>query len=568
MAEHPEIGLGPIRGRTDWWHPGRPTLRAMCGAVAVALLVGAPVTGLSEHLGVGLPVTPLRAAGPSGANPGGGSPLSEAELSLAQGAGPAGGLPMQCSTSGSSAACSSSPATPSSREKSGTPLTPGVLPVLPANVSPSARYGAALATFANGSAFDVLLFGGADSAGRVYNDTWQFSTLHRTWWNVTSQLTCTSSTCPSARHDAAVGFDQFDGWTFLFGGCSAPSPTWTESTPPCGSTHLLGDTWYYNDPGGGLGHWNAVNSTPSPSPRFAAGMATACYTAFKSCPGPTTAVMLFGGCGVPCPMNDTWEFTRGLTGGSWTNITSALPTSPSARYGFAMAITQGNSTVPSALALVGGCPVWTPNCGDGAGAVNDTWLLFGSQWRWHYTPTNGTISPRYLLGSAAYEGPQSPWLMMVFGGIAGGTVLGNATDWTASGGWWTLNNSASPNVTHGWIWLDHAWPPGGGTPNTYAPGWTGSYPVGPAVPRYDAMLAGPPGSDGVLLFGGSSPTGSSLGDTWWGGGVGGVIFSGPLWPPPVPSAQYGGTVAYDSVDGYDVLFGGCGAQCGTATTWR
>jgi hypothetical protein len=403
---------------------------------------------------------------------------------------------------------------------------------------------------------DVLLFGGANSSGYLFNDTWQFNSVTGVWSNVTSSLNgglgCAKSPCPTPRHDATTTWDSQDGVVILFGGCVIDSPGWTQSVPGCSTSasYLSSQTWTYSDTAGGAGSWTLQSPTTSPSARFAEGLADDPNDGY---------VLLFGGCGTTCPLGDTWTYTLG---GGWAQIT---PTPhPSSRYGMAMSWV---GSANDAVALFGGCTTSLPGCDAGLGAVNDTWTYSTGAWSEQIasascSPIVLCPSPRYYMGQTEYQGPGLPVSLLIYGGAGtGDVVLGNATE--AHGGWWQFSGTT-------FTWSE--WTSFPACCAMYPYVGLGSSPLYPVAPRYDPMMMWT-GTlyDGAMLFGGSSTSGSSLGDTWY-------VCSPPacsaptglLWPPPVPSAQYAGSIVYDGIAGdhYDVLFGGCGPHCGNGTTWE
>lgn len=492
----------------------------------------------------------------------GSTAILSAEKSLSSGAGPAEGIPMVCGEGTSAIHCSSiHTATPP------TPQAAGPVPVLPNDSTPSSRYGSAIALFVNASPansphWDVLLFGGANSSGQLFNDTWQFNAQTHTWWNVTPYLDCTPSSCPSARHDAAATYDSQDNVTLLFGGCSVASPGWTESSPPCGtgSSDLLGDTWSFSASSSGIGYWTKLSPQAHPSSRFAAGMADSCHSITGLAGGcPSGSVLLFGGCGTTCPLGDTWSYSNG----NWVALTPS--THPAARYGIAMEWAEGNSTDSySVVALFGGCQSASAGCADGQGALNDTWLFYGGNWHPAFTTPNCPLTrvcpaPRYEMGSTSFQGPGNPWALAVYGGVGRGSViLGNSSE--PGGAWWVFVPSNNPAG-----WFRYGGLPGY-TNGLNGSNWYGPGPVGPPVPRYDPMFLGN-WYDGAILFGGSSASGSSLGDTWFAASSTASPFVGLLWPRPLPSPEFGGSLEWDSLEHRDLLFGGCGPVCGNNSTW-
>ena len=83
-----------------------------------------------------------------------------------------------------------------------------------ANTSPSARTGHALAY--DSARGRVVLFGGFDSSGNVFSDTWEWD--GDAWTDVTPSG---ANTSPSARNNHALAYDSARGRVVLFGGFTA-----------------------------------------------------------------------------------------------------------------------------------------------------------------------------------------------------------------------------------------------------------------------------------------------------------------------------------------------------------
>jgi len=86
------------------------------------------------------------------------------------------------------------------------------------------------------------------------------------------------------------------------------------------------------------------------------------------------------------------------------------------------------------------------------------------------------------------------------------------------------------------------------------------------TPRTDAAGAFDPQLGGLLIFGGRSPDGSALGDTW--------INAGGAWSyrstgegALSPSARWGAALTYDSAGGFLLLFGGRNSSNTLGDTW-
>ena len=421
--------------------------------------------------------------------------LQEAEASLSTNTSRTGVVTSSCEVDLRAAGCPA-PQAPNPSDSPATPLTSPPAPNLPHSRAPSARYGASISLFLNGTpglspplTWGVLLFGGANSSGNVFNDTWQFNATSVTWWNVTPYLHCTSSTCPSPRHGATATWDYRDNYSIMFGGCTVASPGWTESVPGCDSSagHLLSETWNYSDPHGGVGHWTQQHPSTHPSARFSEGLSS--NNSSSTGIARNTAVYLFGGCGTTCPLGDTWKYAAG----TWTNLSIA---GPAARYGMSMAWSDGNATTTPAygaggpVVLFGGCTTNAPGCEVGgiSDAANDTWLLYGGAWHEAIASSYCSAvvlcpSVRYDMAQTSYQGPSGPWQLIIYGGVGpGGVILGNATE--ANGGWWAFyaNSPVAPA-----IWVELGSPPGytsglTGNSTLYNRAWYGPSPIGPPPP--------------------------------------------------------------------------------------
>jgi uncharacterized protein (TIGR03437 family) len=197
------------------------------------------------------------------------------------------------------------------------------------------------------------------------------------------------------------------------------------------------------------------------------------------------------------------------------NWTLASPvTSPPARYGSAMAYDSTHSQT----VLFGG---------NGAGPIqqglipylNDTWLWNGSNWT---AATPQAVPTARAAHAMAYASGLSQLVM--FGGVINGNV-GLAKDtWVWNGSNW-INQNLS---------------------------------LGPSE-RYGHTMVYDSAHNQIVMFGGNGPAEpgcSFLGDTW--------IWGGTQWtqatPQTSPPARAGHGMAYDSVRGQVVVFGGVGAS--------
>lgn len=166
---------------------------------------------------------------------------------------------------------------------------------------PSARRGPAL-TWDSVDGYAVL-FGGSTAVGSgLLNDSWKFK--HGVW----TQLTSGPSTLV-ARSNATLTFDTADGYGVMFGGYS-------------GTGGYSSQTWKFL-----AGSWTLLTPASSPQPS-----APSCMVYVPAVTGHGGYVLLFGGKGKPgagasAYYGYTWEFSAG----SWTNVTSSVGTSPTAR---------------------------------------------------------------------------------------------------------------------------------------------------------------------------------------------------------------------------------------------
>src|SRR2546422_3883964 len=96
-----------------------------------------------------------------------------------------------------------------------------------------------------------------------------------------------------------------------------------------------------------------------------------------------------------------------------------------------------------------------------------------------------------------------------------------------------------------------------------APGVGGWTPLYPSLHVFASMAYD--SVDGyVILFGGVDNSGAAIGDSW--------KFLGGSWtditPSSSPSPRFSASMAYDTADGYVVLFGGLGASGSLGDTWK
>jgi hypothetical protein len=161
------------------------------------------------------------------------------------------------------------------------------------NQTPAARWRASMAYDAADGY--VVMFGGTNSAGTAYSDTWKF--VGGNW----TKLTVTGS--PPGRYRASMAFDPAGNDTVLFGGCTSSCP---DST-----------TWTYHNL-----TWSLRSIATHPSARV--------YYGFTYSPIAGT-LLLFGGSSSGAsnvPLSDTWNYTNG----TWAQLTTLAHSPPAVAY--------------------------------------------------------------------------------------------------------------------------------------------------------------------------------------------------------------------------------------------
>ncbi len=380
---------------------------------------------------------------------------------------------------------------------------------------------------------------------------------------------------------------------------ASPPSSWTQITPPKGNANpierelpaeayypnghevvLFGgygtttggadlyqqDTWGFSD-----GRWtelipaSSCTSTTCPSARAGAELA---YDAAAG------AMILFGGeilvpgdpIGHIIAYGDTWLFENN----TWTNITSTLGTSPSARYDAAMTYDPSDNYV----LLFGGL--------DGNGnALGDTWKFASGAWTNLTSSLKSAPEGRY----AAAIGYSPNGYVLMFGGATSteiiqnpcnptvGTTFAAVAAWYYEGAWTPLygydNVCPPPSPQNG----TNA-SPGAPVPST------GSTP-GPYPPcgRVGAALGWSPKNNRFVVYGGygtqevSGGCGTTelfLNDTWTydvPGGGGGFTWNNASYPAGPTARAYMGYAA-DYTDDYFEIFGGIGSGVLLNATWR
>ncbi len=251
--------------------------------------------------------------------------------------------------------------------------------------------------------------------------------------------------------------------------------------------------------------------------------------------------------------NATWTWVNG----TWANVSASLPTSPSPRYGMAMAWDpQANAIV----AFGGAGPTGT--------TYGDTWLFNGS---WSNVTGNQTHSPGAAFQAEMAYDPTLDGVVLVDGGsIACGCNL-NQTWAFRSGQWTNVTATVLPPAVHSaMLWYDAASSDlllyGGvtdvgtisGETWSYASlAWTQLRPATAPPPEFDGAAVYDPALGEPLLFGGYTapvPTYAPVGGTW--------AFSTGNWTNlsatilGAPSARGGARAAFDPALNVTLLYGG------------
>jgi hypothetical protein len=262
-------------------------------------------------------------------------------------------------------------------------------------------------------------------------------------------------------------------------------------------------------------------------------------------------VVLFGGCGYTCSMNDTWTFSNG----TWTNLTGHTTNTPPGRSSATMAWDGQDDYV----VMFGGI--------NASGFLQDTWGFVGGKWV-DLLPAQGGFpvpAPRFG-GSMAYDATDGYLLLFGGGGFYQDRTLLNDT-WKFYNGRWThLYPVNSPSI-RAYAAMDFDASSGkillfGGEENTIFSGDTWTYTAGnwthliltkAPSPRQGAALVYDSALGGSILYGGMSKFGF-VNDTWFFHlGVWTPILLGSEATPP-PRTWFGST--YDAADQEVIIEGG------------
>ncbi len=453
----------------------------------------------------------------------------------------------------------------------------------PASAPPARAYGAGMYDPVTSQ---VVLFGGLGTDGDL-NDTWAYS--NGDWVNVSTAI------APAARDEAGFAYDAADGYGVLFGGEDL--------------TQEFSDTWTYAN-----GVWSNATASAGDSPS-----ARRAYGNMAPAGSSDAGVLLFGGENYYSGgfYNDTWTFEDG----HWSLATPEF--APSGRWaptlvwdsslgGDLLVDGIANGTAAQRDSYLWNGTAWaaTPEAtipqprydpalaydpaiqGDvlfgGLGTQSslentDTWTFVNRTWSVVKFSPDALLPGERWGASMAYD-PLDDELVL-FGGYDNQTRQPYPDTWTYQNGVWSeLPPGESPPARYGasMVWdseansillfggfgqndvlLNDTWYFSG-------EGWSpASTPTAPS-PRAFAAMSDDPSSNEVVLFGGCDDVTVALGctralqDTW--------SFTDGGWterfPASAPPPRAYGAMAYDSLGGYAVLYGGWNPYQVFSDTWE
>ncbi len=385
------------------------------------------------------------------------------------------------------------------------------------SVAPSPRYFASMAGAYNNS--DVCLFGGTRGAqeggtialGGLY---WIANTSSSSWSYIHLRNSSGQGLPPPRFDEVIIPGDECVG-SYLFGGTSQ-------------SGGSLGDAWTDQSP---YGNWALVSPIPSPPPVYGASLA------YDGDPNSSTVVM-FGGCGMTCPSNDTWVYF---------NCTISVECGMAGPAANAWEWVRFNE---SALCSIHDCPpparFFASLAADSPIGAADNFVLFGG--RNATTVFNDTWT--LDVGLATNHAPVLNWTKQT---VTGPPARSDAV--FASGPGFDLlfgGNNTTAQLNDTWKWI--ARPTGLGGRG----GWARVSGRSPAA-RSDAAMTYDSHDGYFLLFGGMGSRGNYLSDTWtfttsW----------SELRPVNSPTGRTLSMMAYNSTGDYAFLYGGFNNTSGSA----
>ncbi len=434
------------------------------------------------------------------------------------------------------------------------------------STGPSRRYSASIAYDAADGY--VALFSGDD--GHLFSDTWSF--LRGSWTNITS------STGLYPYGATSMTYDPADGYVILFSG---PGDSWKFSSPstqpafdyslsnsgPVSITQgtsvgmTITATLTAGNPqsvtlscsglpsGITCGNFTLNPVTPTGSSGLTVSVAS------KVTPGSYTFQVTGSPVGATASAATTVTVNVS-TLGPWTNITPS--TGPSSRAGASMVYDATDGYV----VLFGGGTSATVSS---TVVIGDTWKYLGGSW----TNITSSTGPSSRIGASMVYDVVDGYVIL-FGGYNGSTYLRDT--WKFLAGSWT--NSMAYDAADGYVVVfggqtvtNTGSTPSGDTWRFLSGSWTNITSSGGPSPRAVASMAYDPVDGYVILFGGFGGS-VFLGDTW--------TFLRGSWTNITsssdPSPRGGMSMVYDVADGYVVAFGGTSSTSPTGTpfgeTWK
>lgn len=297
---------------------------------------------------------------------------------------------------------------------------------------------------------------------------------------------------------------------------------------------------------GTLPDWELVDVNPEVA-RWSMGMA---YDSDRQ------VIVMFGGRDGSSPLADTWEYD----GNSWYRVTTL--NAPAPRIWHSMAYDSARKRT----VLFGGFDLST--------FFGDTWEYDGNDWQLITTLHSPPAMSEMCM---VYDSCRNT--IVLFGGEAYGIEYSDT--WEYDGGDWTkvstptspprgtlaamaFDSSRCKVVFFGSGVVGDPGPSDAGTWEYDGITWTRVYPTTSPLGRWAHAMAYDAARERVVLFGGYGPTypsGSQLNDTW--------EYDGINWSqidtPASPTARQQHGMAYDSVRGCVVMFGG---TAGRGETWE
>ena len=415
----------------------------------------------------------------------------------------------------------------------------------------------------------ILLFGGSNGTNEL-NDTWAYDLANNTWTNRNP------ASQPSTRSRHAMAYDAQSDRVVLFGGSGGGVVT---------------STWIYD-----FVNNSWTNRVPSPRPPWR-------YQHTMTYDSRADRILLFGGFNGTSAFDDTWAYD--VESNTWTNQNPA--TRPPARYRHAAAydaaaqrlIVFGGTSI--ALGDLAGTwaydydanawtdvnVVTTPAArqlstaaydsradrmvqfgGMGiSGLLDDTWTYDVD--RNHWENRNPASHPSERSGAAMAYDAQSDRVIL-FGGSMAPTTLDDTWAYDLENNTWTnMNPTIHPSARSGHAMVYDALRDrvvllgGASCPSLLNDTWAYDFnsntwanlnpPSGPAARQGHAM-AYDAGVARVVLFGGMDCSGHLMGDTWAYDSLSATWMA--MAPSSSPPARAGHAMAFDTLSGRVVLFGG------------